>query len=62
MKKSFGVIDVDSKCENCEWGTQSYKNGQAISAKHAKKYGHCVRGEVHYGFVYDATDEVQDKK
>jgi len=42
---------------DCEWQTESYKNAQAIAAKHAKDYGHRVEGELGIAFLYDYRDE-----
>jgi hypothetical protein len=53
MKYSYGVVHGMAECEDCEWRTDSYKNAQAIAAKHAKKYGHRVRGELGIDFSYD---------
>lgn len=53
MKKSFGVVHGIAECQTCGWKTQSYKNAQALAAKHAKKYGHRVEGEVACAYTYD---------
>ena len=61
MKREFGVVHGLCECKTCGWSTQSYKNAQALAAKHAAAYGHEVAGEVGYMYVYDATDEVPKK-
>ena len=52
MKYYYGVVHAFLKCEDCEWETYSYKNAQALAAKHAKKYGHKVTGELGIAFGY----------
>lgn len=46
MIKNFSVIHCIANCEDCNWGTESHKNGQAISAIHARRYKHKVRVKV----------------
>ena len=53
MEKKFWCVHVIAHCEDCEWTTDSYKNGQAIAAKHAKTYGHTVHVEVGLAGFYD---------
>ena len=53
MKKTIGVVHVIAECKECEWRTESYKNGQAIAAKHAKKYEHVVIVDVGLVVEYD---------
>jgi hypothetical protein len=53
MKKAFGVTHGIATCNTCGWTTESYKNAQAIAAKHAKDKGHVVVGEVGYAYTYD---------
>ncbi len=53
MRKSFGVVHVLAKCEDCDWETGSYKNGQAIAAIHAEKYRHKVSVEFALAGYYD---------
>ena len=53
MNKKGGVIHVVAECEDCDWRTEEYKNGQAIAAKHAKSKNHKVRVEVGLVFEYD---------
>ncbi len=53
MKRAFGVVHVFAKCEDCDWETGSYKNGQAIAAIHAKKYRHKVSVEFGLAGYYD---------
>lgn len=55
MSYSYGVIAAEVECENCGWTTESYKNAQALAAKHAKKYGHKVKGTLHIHIVYDGS-------
>ena len=55
MKKNTRKVHTIANCENCEWGTEEYTNGQAISAKHAKDKKHIVQGEVGLAFIYDGT-------
>jgi hypothetical protein len=53
MKKTIGVVHVIAECKDCDWRTESYKNGQAIAAKHAKKYEHVVIVDVGLVVEYD---------
>jgi len=53
MKKTIGVVHVVAECKDCNWRTESYKNGQAIAAKHAKKYKHVVIVDVGLMVEYD---------
>jgi len=52
MKRTYGVMHGIATCQDCGWHTESYKNAQALAAKHAKQYGHHVIGEVAYGYSY----------
>jgi len=56
MKKSIGVTHCLAECRDCGATFSSHKNGQALAAKHAKKYGHRVRGEVGLTFEYDGRE------
>lgn len=53
MKHSYGVVHGTAECLDCLWKTESYKNAQAIAAKHAKTYKHRVIGELGIHFEYD---------
>lgn len=53
MKKSISVVHIFAECEDCGKSFENYKNGQALAAKHAKKYKHKVRGDIGLAFVYD---------
>ena len=53
MSRKYGVVHGVAYCLDCEWKTDSYKNAQAIAAKHAKHYGHRVDGELGIAFSYD---------
>jgi hypothetical protein len=57
LKRSYGPVECEAYCETCGWSTESYKNGQAIAAIHAKKHGHKVNGHVINSFTYDGTKE-----
>jgi hypothetical protein len=57
MKKSFGVVHCIADCIDCGWHTESYKNGQAIAAKHAKKYKHKVIVDIGLAGTYDGRQE-----
>lgn len=57
MKKSFGVIHCVADCQDCGWSTESYKNGQAIAAKHAKKYKHKVTVDIGLCGTYDGREK-----
>lgn len=57
MKKSGGVVHAQFQCETCGVEYGNYKNAQALAARHAKVYGHVVRGDVGLSFTYDGTDE-----
>lgn len=56
MKKSFGVIGAKAECEDCDWKTESYKNAQAIAARHAKYHKHKVNIEVVNAGTYDGRE------
>ena len=53
MKKTIGVVHVIAECKDCNWQTENYKNGQAIAAKHARKYEHVVIVDVGLIVEYD---------
>jgi hypothetical protein len=53
----YSVVHAIVECEDCEWRTESYKNGQALAKIHAKKHGHRVHGELGIGFGYDYRDK-----
>ena len=53
---SYGVVHGIAQCDDCDWSTSSYKNCQAISAKHAKEFHHRVSGELGIAFGYDYRD------
>ena len=53
MEKKSWVVHVSATCDTCGKQFEQYKNGQALAAQHAKKYGHVVRGEIGIAFVYD---------
>jgi len=55
MTYYYGVVSATIHCQNCDWETESYKNGQAIAKKHAIKYGHKVMGELVIAFGYDGS-------
>lgn len=56
MKHEYGVVHAIVACKDCAWSTSSYKNAQALAARHAKHYGHRVEGELGITFAYDGTD------
>lgn len=56
MKHEYGVVHGIATCDNCGWHTESYKNAQAISAIHAEKFRHRVRGELGIVFGYDGSE------
>jgi len=58
MNKKGGVIHVIAECQDCDWKTDSYKNGQAIAAKHAKTKRHKVLVDV--GLVFEYDGRIQD--
>ena len=53
MKKKICVIHAIAVCQNCGKEFDNYKNAQALAAQHAKKYKHCVTGEVAMAFEYE---------
>jgi len=57
VKRTFGVVHGVATCDTCGWETQSYKNAQAIAARHAQLHGHRVHGEVGYAYEYDGEGE-----
>ncbi len=58
MSREYGVVHGVAYCQDCDWSTESYKNAQAISAKHAKHHGHRVEGELGIAFSYDYRGSV----
>ena len=60
MKYSYGVVHAIVECLDCDWSTQSYKNAQAISKIHAKRYGHKVSGELGIIFGYNGRKEEKE--
>ena len=56
MKKSIGVVHFTAECEDCDWTSQSHKNGQALAAKHAKHHNHKVTIEVGLYGYYDGRE------
>ena len=57
MKKQTWKVHAVATCEDCGKEFQNYNNAQALSAQHAKKYGHKVTGEVGLAFEYDGRKE-----
>ena len=57
MKYAYGPVAINVKCDDCDWTTESYKNGQAIAKKHAAKHGHRVCGQLVIAFEYDGRKE-----
>lgn len=53
MKKSVWKTHTVARCDDCGWETQNHKNGQAIAAINAMKYGHTVSGEIAITFRYE---------
>ncbi len=53
MKKQLGKVHTIAQCEDCEWRSEDYKNGQAIAAKHAKHHKHKVNIDIGLGGYYD---------
>jgi len=53
MKRSFGVVHCQAKCDDCGWEAENYKNAQGIAAIHARKYGHKVRVDIELAGYYD---------
>lgn len=59
MKKTLGVVHIVAECKDCTWQTKSYKNGQAIAAKHAKKHKHLVNVDVGLMVVYNGRVKIK---
>ena len=53
LKKRTWLVHVIAECQDCGKEFQSYKNGQALAAKHAIHKRHLVCGEVGLAFRYD---------
>jgi hypothetical protein len=62
IEKSFGKTHTIAQCEDCDWRTEGYKNGQAIAAIHAKKYGHKVSVEIGITGYYDGRKCIKEQK
>lgn len=56
MKKKIGVVHVFAECRDCGKMFESYKNGQALAAKHAKDHKHRVTGDIGLFFEYDGRN------
>ena len=56
MIKKIGVVHCIAKCDDCGKEWMNYKNAQAVAARHAKAYGHTVRGEVGIVFEYGSNE------
>jgi hypothetical protein len=56
MKKATWKVHIIAECQDCDWLTSNYKNGQAIAAIHAKSKHHRVTGEVGLAFEYDGRE------
>ena len=56
MVKRIGVVSCIALCQDCGEEFLSYKNGQALAAKHAIKYKHSVAGEVGIAFRYNGRE------
>lgn len=50
--RTYSVVHGLAQCDDCGWSTQSYKNAQALAARHARAHGHKVRGELGIAFSY----------
>lgn len=57
MKKKFGKTHTIAKCQDCNWNTDNYKNGQALAARHAKCHKHKVLVEIGISGYYDGRVE-----
>lgn len=57
MKKECWKVHFVATCEDCGKEFQEFINGQALAAKHAKKYKHIVRGEVGLAVVYNGKED-----
>ena len=53
MRRVYGVAHGIAECKDCDWQTQSYKNAQALAARHAAHYKHKVEGELGIVYAYD---------
>lgn len=56
MGYTYGVVHGVAICQDCGWHTESYKNAQALAARHAKAHGHHVKGELGISFSYDGEE------
>lgn len=45
-------VHAFAECQDCGRIFDNWKNAQALAAKHAKHYGHTVRGDVGLAFEY----------
>jgi len=52
VTRTYGVVHAVATCADCGWETHSYKNAQALAARHAKAHGHHVAGELGIAFSY----------
>lgn len=57
MEKRTWKVHAIAECSECGMTFQDYHNAQALAAKHAKKYGHVVTGEVGLAFEYNGKKE-----
>jgi hypothetical protein len=64
VSKKFGIVHVHAECKDCDWSTNSHKNGQAIAAIHAEKHKHKVVVDVRMTGFYNGrtTSETVQKR
>lgn len=46
------TIHVIAECQECDWSTQDFQTGKAEAARHHRRTGHEVHGEVGKAFRY----------
>ena len=62
MKRTYGVVHGMARCLDCGWTTESYKNAQALAARHAMHYGHRIEGEIASSYSYFGESSERSKR
>ena len=69
MKYHYAIVRAEAECMDCDWKTDCYNKDAQVDAKshtradakrHAKKYGHTVKGELIISFGYYGNEEKGD--
>jgi hypothetical protein len=53
MNRRSGVVHAIGECKDCGATFDNYKNAMALSAQHARRYGHTVHVEQCITVMYE---------